>query len=152
MLARFRRECERIQQLLIGEILSFDDAQLRAECVMALLCVAEELLDHGSHHALMIVLSSLESQSIYRLRQTWALVNRVMPGRLEALAKRVGTGGAHLVSADIIRFLSEGATEDMRNSLRLMNVLLMLPPQPLPQPQVQAQHHVEEERKQRCQR
>ena len=97
-LQRIRRESERLQNLLVWGVLRYDDIALRAEAMMQLIAVGEELARLHSHHALMIVVSSLRCQALYRLRVTWSIVEKYLPGRWSNLGAIVGMSGTNLVN------------------------------------------------------
>ena len=97
-LQRIRRESERLQNLLVWGVLRYDDIALRAEAMMQLIAVGEELARLHSHHALMIVVSSLRCQALYRLRVTRSVVERYLPGRWSNLGAIVGMSGTNLVN------------------------------------------------------
>ena len=109
MLVLSRKESERIQSLLVGEVLDIEDVGVRAEAVAQLIRIAEHLLHLRSHHALMMIYSVLKCKAIYRLKATWALVEQAMPGQLSALDGAMGGGGSNLVQQVMDEFTRDGA-------------------------------------------
>ena len=118
MLTRFRQESEKLQALFIGEVLVHPDVSTRAEVIVKMIKVAEHLGRIRSHHALMLIVYSLFSQAIYRLKSTWAVVNAKLPGRWDLLTELVGMGGSKLVALYCQRQPKFGISEDLRSSMR----------------------------------
>jgi hypothetical protein len=76
MLARFRVECDRMQEFLVSEILAQDDAETRAKVIVHLVHMAEAAVQCWSHHLLMLIVQALQCHPVHRLKKTWKLVNR----------------------------------------------------------------------------
>jgi hypothetical protein len=74
MLARFRAECDRLQEFFVSEILVENDVLPRATIVMNLIQIGEAAAELWSHHLLMLVLQALQCHPVHRLKETWKLV------------------------------------------------------------------------------
>jgi hypothetical protein len=121
MLSRMREEGARIQDLLISAVLTPTDAASRADVIMKLISVGERLARMRSHHALMIVVFSLQSQAIYRLKQSWAIVHARLPGRWDLLLDLTGMGGNKLSLNFCTRQMREGTASDIREKIYILN-------------------------------
>ena len=97
LLHRLRRESERLQTLLVSEILSLDEVGSRAEALVQLVVVCEHLMRLRCHHAVVMIMSALQSQAIHRLSASWAIVDKAIPGRWTSLTEAVGLGAGRLV-------------------------------------------------------
>lgn len=76
MLARFRAECDRMQDFLVNEILSEEDTETRAKVIVHLVLMAETAVQCWSHHLLMLIVQALQCHPVHRLKRTWKIVNR----------------------------------------------------------------------------
>lgn len=76
MLARFRVECDRMQEFLVSEILAEDEAEIRAKIIVHLVQMAEAAAQCWSHHLLMLIVQALQCHPVHRLRNTWKFVDR----------------------------------------------------------------------------
>lgn len=121
-IGRLREESVRIQELLICEVLVHSDTLIRADIIMKLIATAERLGKMKSHHAMMLVVFALQSQAIYRLHHSWAIVNARMPGRWNILVDLVGLGGNKLALSFCKRQLREGVSDDAREGMYALNV------------------------------
>jgi hypothetical protein len=119
MLNRFRLESDKIQEFVGNQILMHDDLMIRAEVIIQIIRVAEILARLRSHHILMMLIFSLQSHSIHRLKTTWAVVHARIPGRWDILQDLVGFGGQKLTSNFCSRQSVEGVSEDIRDQLKL---------------------------------
>jgi hypothetical protein len=80
------------------EILIRPSPDKRADVICHLIRVAQQLLHVVMNHdGLMIILQVLESTSIYRLKQTWARVNRKLPRAWDEIKEQCGIGGRKLI-------------------------------------------------------
>ena len=118
-LHRLRRESERIQVLLVSEVLSLAEVCTRAEAMTQLVLVGEHLARARSHHALVMVASTLQSQAVFRLKASWAIVERAIPGRWARLGAVMGLGGSKLVQGLMDALCHSGLAvgPDLRASL-----------------------------------
>ena len=118
-LHRLRRESERIQALLVSEVLSLTETGTRAEAMTQLVLVGEHLARTRSHHALVMVASTLQSQAVFRLKASWAIVERAIPGRWARLGAVIGLGGSKLVQGLMDALCHSGLAvgPDLRASL-----------------------------------
>jgi hypothetical protein len=73
-LDRFRYESERIQVLLISEVLSRDTIEGCAESIMHLICIADACLMHQSHHVLVLIVMALKCTAIFQITPAWDIV------------------------------------------------------------------------------
>jgi hypothetical protein len=119
MLNRFRLESDKLQEFVGNQILLFDDLMVRAEVIIQIIRVAELLARQRSHHVLMMLVFSLQSHSIHRLKTTWAVVHARIPGRWDILQDLIGFGGQKLTTNFCSRQSVEGVTEDIREHLKL---------------------------------
>jgi hypothetical protein len=113
-------------------VLACEDVEARSEAVIQLVLVAEALARLRSHHALMLVVSCMQSQAIFRLKKTWALVEQCIPGRWAAICDLVGTAGTKLVLGLLEHCSKTGVAlgYDLRNLLRPR--VPVLSPSPVP--------------------
>lgn len=76
MLARFRRECDRMQELFVDEVLSESETMSRATLIINLIQIGEAAARMWSHHLMMLVVQALQCHAIHRLKETWKIVER----------------------------------------------------------------------------
>lgn len=117
-LDRFRYESERIQNLLISEILICGNSESCAEAIVHLIEVAEIMLEVRSFHCLMLVVFTLQSLAIYSIQSAWDKVNEKIPGRWGEIQDKIGSGGNKLAAALIKKYSNFGVVEDLAQKAR----------------------------------
>ena len=117
-LDRFRYETERVQQLLISEILHCGNSQSCAKAIMHLIEAAEAMWECRSHHCLMLTYFALQSHAVFSLTSSWEKVKEVMPGRWEILEGKIGMGGSKLAAAVIKEYGNFCTFEDLAQRVR----------------------------------
>lgn len=73
-LDRFRLESERIQYILINEILCRDSLEGCAETIIYLIGIADMCLTQHSHHVLVLIVMALKSTAVFQLTPAWDIV------------------------------------------------------------------------------
>jgi hypothetical protein len=73
-LDRFRLESERIQYILINEILCRDSLEGCAETIIHLIGIADICLLQHSHHVLVLIVMALKSTAVFQLTPAWDIV------------------------------------------------------------------------------
>ena len=126
-LDRLRYESERLQVLLISEVLSCETLESCSDAIGHLIRTGEELLRYRSHHALMLVTFCLQSHSVFQLKSAWALLQESMTARWRRLECTVGGGGSLLVN-EVMRS-AVGHEQCDRNHLQRVRLFLPECPQ-----------------------
>ena len=117
MLARFRRESDRLQELFVDEVLCQEEPISRAALIISIILIGEAAARLWSHHLLMLVVQALQCHSIHRLKDTWKIVESLLPGSWSKLQDSTGFGGSTLLNAQMEKFIKFGVSDDRRKSI-----------------------------------
>lgn len=122
---RFRYESERVQQLLISEILVCSNAVACGDAIALLIEATEELLRCQSYHCVMLLAFALQSHSIFSLKSAWKKVESTMPGRWEAIEAKIGSGGNLITRSIIQRYGELNMMDDLSTKVRAANPFIL---------------------------
>lgn len=82
---------------LINEVLRSASISERADVLCHLIQVAENALQvMNNFDMLVVILSVLESESVFRLKQTWVRVDKKLPNKWADIKAKIGIGGRHI--------------------------------------------------------
>ncbi|GMI00992.1 hypothetical protein TrLO_g5994 [Triparma laevis f. longispina] len=93
---RLKQATNKLSFILISSILSEPDMTERALRIKTLIQTAENCLTCENFDMFVSIISVLGSSAIHRLKQTWAKVHKMLPGKWDAMQKASGGAGRNL--------------------------------------------------------
>ena len=93
---RLKMSTNKLSFVLISAILAESELHARASVIVVLIQTAENCLTVENFDMFVSIISVLGSSSIHRLKQTWARVQRLLPGKWDAMQKASGGAGRGL--------------------------------------------------------
>ena len=93
---RLKQATNKISFVLLSAILAEADMNERARVIKLMIMTAENCLTCENFDMFVSIISVLGSSAIHRLKQTWAKVHRMLPGKWDTIQKASGGAGRNL--------------------------------------------------------
>ena len=93
---RLKQTTNKISFVLLSAILAEADMTERAKVIKLMIMTAENCLTCENFDMFVSIISVLGSSAIHRLKQTWAKVHKMLPGKWDTIQKASGGAGRNL--------------------------------------------------------